>query len=86
MGSAAVTPHPAAGNRPDDTVAPYRLKIVTRCKLANMRLVPGQVIHIARGRLAVAVWLVRNGTAHPLDEQTALDVRLHMALDAALPK
>lgn len=57
--------------------APYRLAIVVRCKVAGIRLVPGQILSVPPDKLRSAVGLCNNGTARPADRATDLAVQLH---------
>ncbi len=59
-----------------DGPAPYRLKIIVRCKVAGLRLVPGQILSVPADRLKSAVGLVDNGTGRPADKHTAVLVEI----------
>ena len=59
----------------------YRLRIVTRCRVAQMRLVPGQTLWLAPDKLRVAAHLVACGTGRPADEHTATAVELYELLN-----
>lgn len=60
--------------------APYRLRVLTRCRVASLLLKPGQLLCVSRDRLQVAAWLCRNRSARPADRATAVDVDLFEAL------
>jgi hypothetical protein len=63
----------------------YNLRIVTRCRIAQLRLRPGSLLTVPADRLRVAAHLCRTGAARPADRRTAIDVELHQRLAAALP-
>jgi len=44
----------------------YRLKVLTRCRVAGLRLVPGQLLFVPRDKLRVAAHLTRCKTARPV--------------------
>jgi hypothetical protein len=67
---------------PDDR---YRLRILTRCRVAHLKLRPGSELLVPADRLRVAAHLVRCGTARPADTRTATDVALFEALRALPP-
>jgi hypothetical protein len=65
----------------------YCLRVLTRCRVAGLRLKPGATLLVPADKLGVAAHLTRCGTARPADERTRLDVALHLLLaDPARPK
>ena len=64
---------------PDD--GNYRLRILKRCRVAGMRLRPGQVLWLAPDKLKVAHWLCGNGCGRPADERTKTAVELYELLN-----
>lgn len=66
---------------PDDR---YRLRILTRCRVAGLGLKVGATLLVPPDKLRVAAHLVKTGAARPLDERTARDVELHQLLAEAL--
>jgi hypothetical protein len=60
-----------------DTPPPLRLAILTRCRVAGIRLKPGDILCITPDRLKSAVGLCNNGTARPADRATDLAVSLY---------
>jgi hypothetical protein len=63
----------------------FRLRILTRCRVAQLRLVPGAVLRVRHDLLQVAAHLVRTGSARPADAHTAAAVELALRLQAAIP-
>jgi hypothetical protein len=70
----------------NDAATTYRLRVLTRCRVGPLRLLPGQELVVAAERLRVAAWLCRVGSARPLDDETRIDVELHLALAEVLPR
>jgi hypothetical protein len=60
-----------------DGPAPYRLAIIVRCRVAGIRLKPGDILSVPADKLKAAVGLCNNGTARPADRATDLAVQLH---------
>lgn len=59
---------------------PLRLAIVARCRVAGIKLVPGQILCVPADRLRSAVGLCASGTARPADKATAVLIELHRLL------
>lgn len=64
---------------------PYRLRCLTRCRVAHLKLQPGAELLVPLDRLRVAAHLVRCRTARPLDERTRVDIELFERLRALAP-
>ena len=58
----------------------YRLRILTRARVAGQLLRPGMVLVVPSDRLKVAAHLCRCRTGRPDDARTALDVELYLRL------
>ena len=58
----------------------YRVRILTRSRVAHLRLRPGQVLWLTGDKLRVAAHLCRCGTARPADSRTRLDIEVFEAL------
>lgn len=68
-----------------DSSAGYRVKLIRRVTIEGRRLPAGAVITVAPGKLAVASFLCRTGSAKPADAATARDVELFDLMVQALP-
>ena len=75
-------PQPETANTAADD-ARYQLRILTRCRVAGLKLLPGSVLLVPADRLVVAAHLTRCGTARPFDDRTRRDVELYELLRAA---
>jgi hypothetical protein len=68
-----------------DEPHPYRLKVITRCRIAGLRLVPGALLDVKPGKLCAAAHLVLNKTAVPIDDFTRREIELYTLLQRSLP-
>lgn len=64
---------------------PYKLRILTRARVAGQLLRPGMVLAVPSDRLKVAAHLCRVRTGRPDDECTARDVALYELLHTVVP-
>jgi len=68
-----------------DDADPYRVRVLTRCRVAGLRLRPGQVLTVRRDRLSVVDNFERTGAGRPADAETERDLALWRLLREALP-
>jgi hypothetical protein len=63
----------------DDTG--YRLRILTRCNVAGLKLRPDATLRVNPDKLRVVAHLVRCGTGRPADQRTQTAVELYELLN-----